>query len=112
LRLEQVESDKMLIEAFDAQMPCRMEKVNTPALVAAGIDLWLDVCHNEQGLSKVLSQFATDPDKASKPLAVICGYSKGKNIAKMLEMLANHPSVSQVYPVSCSHFRLLNLAEL
>jgi hypothetical protein len=31
-----------------------MEKVKTPALDAAGINIWMDVCHNEQGLQNVL----------------------------------------------------------
>jgi hypothetical protein len=31
-----------------------MEKVKTPALDAAGINIWMDVCHNEQWLQNVL----------------------------------------------------------
>jgi len=57
LKNMKTDSDTPLLEAFQAQMPCRMEKVNTPALIAAGVNIWLDVCHNEQGLEKVLSQF-------------------------------------------------------
>ena len=83
-----------MTKALDAQMPCRLEKVDTPALNEAGVNVWLDVCHNEQGLQHVLSEFSTDPIKSSKPLVVVSGYSKAKNISKMLEMLASSSVVT------------------
>jgi folylpolyglutamate synthase/dihydropteroate synthase len=43
-------SDAELTAAFNVQMPCRLEKVNTPTLEESGVNVWLDVCHNEQGL--------------------------------------------------------------
>jgi folylpolyglutamate synthase/dihydropteroate synthase len=60
----------------------------------------------------VLNEFATDPAKSSRRLIVVCGYSKTKNITKMLEMLAENPNVKQVFPVSSQHFRLLPVDQL
>lgn len=63
-------------------------------------------------MQKVLAQFEQDADKKDRPLTVVCGYSKGKDIDKMLNMLAASPAVKEVYPVSCNHFRLSPLTDL
>lgn len=90
-------------------MPCRLEKVITPELAKLGSNIWLDVCHNEQGLTSVLNQFATDPDKKDKSLTLVCGFSKGKDITKMLGLLSENEQIKEVWPVSCDHMRLLSL---
>jgi folylpolyglutamate synthase/dihydropteroate synthase len=69
-------------------MPCRLEKVITPEFTKSGTNIWLDVCHNEQGLQSVLNTFATDFDKKNKPLTIVCGFSKSKDITKMLGMIS------------------------
>lgn len=48
--------DPYISAGFDIQMPCRLEHVSNPTVGQANI--WLDVCHNEQGLSQVLSDLA------------------------------------------------------
>lgn len=40
----------------------------------------MDVAHNEQGLSAVLNEIQSD-------IVVVCGFSKNKDIDKMLQLM-------------------------
>lgn len=81
-------------------------------MTKSGTNIWLDVCHNEQGLRSVLNQFASDPEKKSQPMTVVCGFSKSKDITQMLGMLSENEQIKEVWPISCNHMRLLPLKDL
>ena len=69
------------------------------------------MAHNEQGITAVMKSLQNE----TKEITVICGFSKSKNIDKILDLLQNPqtlPIIRAVHPVSANHFRLLNKSEL
>ena len=71
----------------DASQPCRLERVKHSILEHRGLDVYLDVCHNEQGFSYVLSELSR---KSSKPIYIIYGSSAGKKVGSILEVMERY----------------------
>ena len=74
----------------EAAPPCRLERVKPSneadcvELDERGIDIYLDVCHNEQGVACVLEELTTRSDK---PLVIVFGTSIGKKVGTMLKVI-------------------------
>lgn len=79
--------------------PCRLEKVKPLShtfLEERNVDVLLDVCHNEQGLSSVLQELTS---KSQKPITVIFGASIGKKVGNLLKVMEQHSS--RIKSINC-----------
>ena len=81
-----------------------MEKV----AFGRNLTVYIDVCHNESGITKVLSEIKlAHPGKSIK---VACAFSKMKEIQKMLDLLL--VDVELIHFVACPHFKLESIENL
>ena len=79
----------------NAAQPCRLERVQPEegqaklGLEERGISIYLDVCHNEQGIDAVLSELTLNisPDK---PLILLFGASIGKKVGNILKVIGSY----------------------
>jgi len=71
----------------EVSQPCRLERITHSILEQRGLEIYLDVCHNEQGFSYVLSQLNR---KSSKPIFIVYGCSSGKKVSSILEVMERY----------------------
>ena len=97
-----------------AAQPCRLEIVRPDGQLAQvlddrGIKVYLDVCHNEQGIDAVLSELS-HRRSPGKPLVLIFGASVGKKVGNIFRVIERYESIQGVYCVqNTEHPRLLSL---
>jgi dihydrofolate synthase / folylpolyglutamate synthase len=86
-------SEKNIAYGLSTQMPCRFEIFTTKQLSKFQNSPFpecviLDVAHNPDGLSRLFE--AIDIKFGKRPLRVICGLSKSKDIRSCLKILSQH----------------------
>lgn len=92
--------------------PCRLERVVPAALNNRNVDVYLDVCHNVQGMSYVLDELTTR--HPARPIVIIFGASSGKKVSNLLGAMEPHSSsIENIYCVhNLEHPRLQSVESL
>ena len=104
-------TEEIIEKGLTFNQPCRMEKVPLQYLENLGTKtrvVYLDVSHNISALERVFSQINTW--HAGAPVRVVCGFSKMKDIKKMMHYLLKR--ITKLNLVSCPHFRLANIESM
>jgi dihydrofolate synthase/folylpolyglutamate synthase len=91
---------------LSAEWPARLQSLNkglVAALAPEGAEIWLDGAHNEDG-ARVLAQALADfEDKASRPLALICGSLTTKDTPAFLRAFKGLAQEVLAVPVNGEH---------
>jgi len=69
----------------DATPPCRLEKVQNDSLQRKNVQVYLDVCHNEQGVTHVFNELSQR--NPNKPISLVFGASIGKKVGNLLQAI-------------------------
>ena len=98
--LMKLEDSKIKQKIDDSNQPCRFEKV-------PGKNIYLDVAHNEQGISAVLNQIDCKFPNI-KSIRFVFALSLNKDFQKMVTIMEQHPKLHHIHLVSTCHPRLTN----
>ena len=74
-----------------------MPQTNDTSLQERNIDVYLDVCHNEQGMTHVLNELGQKHPQ--RQLKMIFGASSGKKVGSL--MGAMEPHSAKIESISC-----------
>lgn len=108
---------------FNVEQPCRLEKIET-VTIPTNKHVYLDVCHNEQGVSAVMNELkklSYCVHKGCSKVTVLCLFSKNKDTQQVLELIGRHLEdirdklsvPAECYPLgNVDHFRLLSSRQL
>lgn len=93
-------TEKSMAEGLQAAFwPGRLQKIHTPAL-PAGWELWIDGGHNEDAAHVLAAQAESWAHQDGKPLHLIIGMMRRKDVTAFLAPLSLHAAVIYGVPVA------------
>lgn len=101
-----------LTKALNSRPPCRWEK-HTVVMRGVPVEFVFDMGHNPAAIAALVRRTRAEYGSSSRPLRLVCGMARDKDVAACVASLASIFTESQqVYFVKASYWRAMASADL